>query len=125
MLPTEIERHFWKARLVKGGVYIPVMVVYGPPLAIEDGEEVWADRSWRWQALVRLETTARAILTLGEEMAPVEVDGNVRLRNLARITEADYRYMIAHCRWATEHAPDSPDASPTTPVDWNRMKAAF
>lgn len=107
--------HFWQARLKAGAPFVGVKTFYGPPLI--DGE--YLDRSHRWQALVRLETTARAVL-LGAE-CPIEIDG-MFLRNIEAIAERDYRFLISHADYATKHRPDLPDASPTTAVNWLTLK---
>jgi hypothetical protein len=112
------ERFYWRARLRKDGADIGVMTWYGAPVI--DGEE--QDRSHRWQALVRGETTSRAIL-MGEP-CPIEVDG-ISLRNIKGITEADYRLLIDHAAYAVAHRPDLPDASPNKAIDWNRQKPPF
>lgn len=112
------ERHYWKARLVKGGPFIGVATWHGAPVI--GGDEL--DRHHRWQALVRNETTSRAIL-MGDEI-PVEVDG-VMLRNIEKITEAEYRYLVAHADYATRSAPHMPDASPENPIDWLQQKPAL
>jgi hypothetical protein len=113
-----VTRHYYRARLVGAGPYVGVMVWRGLPFV--DGEEV--DRSPRWQALVGTEKTARAIL-MGDEL-PIEVDG-VTLRNLERISEQDYQYLVAHADWAKQHAPSMPDASPRQKVDLKRMPSIF
>ncbi len=111
-------RYYWRAKLTKDGPFIPLVTWFGPPLV--DGEE--QDRGPRWQALVRLETTGRAIL-MGDEV-PIDVDG-VSLRNVESITEVAYRYMVDHARYATDHAPHLPDASPRQAIKWNRTKPVF
>ena len=63
------ERHYWQARLTKGGPFIALVTYHGAPLV--DGEEL--DRHHRWCALVRNETSTRAIL-MGDEI-PIDVDG--------------------------------------------------
>lgn len=103
-------RHYWRARLVKDGPFVGVMSWFGLPII--DGEEL--DRHCRWQCLVRNETTSRMIL-LGDEV-PIDVDG-ITLRNLERIQEADYLYLVKHSEWATNHAPDHPAASPKSKVN--------
>ncbi len=103
---------YWRAKLIKDGPWIGVKTFFGPPLV--DGEEL--DRSPRWQAKVRNETSGRAIL-FGDN-CPIEVDGkNMTLRNIERIEEPEYRYLVAHSDWATKHAPDQPDAAPRTKID--------
>lgn len=86
----------------------------GPPLV--EGDEL--DRSWRWQALVRGETTGRAIL-FGEPL-PVEIEG-VFLRGIEKVSEAEYLFLIQHSAWATAYAPDSPEAAPTETIDFMKL----
>lgn len=105
------ERFYWRAKLGKDMPWIGVVSWFGPPLV--DGEEL--DRSPRWQCLVRTETTARAIL-FGDN-CPIEVEGRDTLRNLERITEAEWSYLVKHAAWSTQHRPDLPDAAPRTKID--------
>jgi hypothetical protein len=106
-------RHWFRARLVKDGPYIGVMTFFGGPLV--DGEEV--DRSPRWQALVRGETTGRVIL-MGEEL-PIEVDG-VALRNVEPVTESEWRFLVADDDHAGKYRPDDPKANPRKPVNFHK-----
>jgi hypothetical protein len=115
---TRVDRHYWSAKLVKNGPPVGVQTWFGPPWV--DGEEL--DRSPRWQALVRTETTARAIL-MGDEI-PIEVDG-VGLRNVEKITKALYDYLVSHASWSTEHKPSEPDAAPRSAVDVTKMEPLF
>lgn len=110
--------HYWKGRLVPKGPYVPLKTWHGAPVV--DGEEL--DRSPRWNCQVRLETTSRAIL-YGDD-TPIDVDG-LTIRNLERITKADYDYMLAHADYSTQHAPHNADAAPTTAIDWNKTKPAL
>ena len=110
--------HFWRAKLVKDGPFVGVKTFYGPPLV--DGEVL--DRSPRWQAIVRLETSGRAIL-MGDEV-PIEIEDK-RLRGIERITEDAYLHLLAHADWATKHRPDLPDANPETPIDWAKSTIPF
>lgn len=107
-------RHYYRARLAKDAVFVPVMVWHGAPLV--DGEEL--DRSARWQALVGHEKTARAVL-MGDHL-PVDVDG-VRLRNLEPIAEHQYRFMVADAEHARDWRPDDPKAEPEKAVDFNKL----
>ena len=111
-------RHYYRARLVGKGPYVGVTTFFGPPVV--DGEEL--DRSPRWQCVVGTETTGRAIL-MGDHL-PIEVDG-IGLRNIERIKEHEYRFLVATSDWATAHAPDRPQAQPRKPVDYNTLKPRF
>ena len=104
--------------MVAKGPYVGVLTFWGPPLV--DGE--YLDRSPRWQAVVRSETTGRAILQ--GEPCPVEIDGPF-LRNIEAISQAQYQYLIAHSEYATAHAPHLPDAAPTEAVDFNKLPPRF
>jgi hypothetical protein len=107
-------RRYYRARLVGAGPFVPVMVWHGAPFI--DGTEL--DRSPRWQALVGVEPSARAVL-MGDEI-PIEVDG-VTLRNLERISEQTYRFMVADAQHAANWRPDDPKASPQKAVDFNKL----
>lgn len=96
---------FWRARLISKGPWIGVKTLLAGPII--DGEE--QDRSPRWQAIVRLETTGRAIL-FGEP-CPIEIDG-MTLRSIERIEESEYQFLVGHADWAVKHAPHMPDATP-------------
>ena len=102
--------------MAKGGPFVGVAVWHGAPIV--DGEEL--DRSPRLQALVRTETTSRAVLIMGTE-SPVEIDG-IFLRNIQRTSKANYLYLVTHAEYSTAHAPNNPDASPTEAVDFMKIK---
>lgn len=110
---------FFAAKMVKGGPDVALAVWEGPPWI--DGQEL--DRSPRLQALVRTETTSRAVIMMGVE-APVEIEG-VWLRNIRRVTKADYLFLANHANYSTAHAPENPDASPTEAIDFNKMEPIF
>jgi hypothetical protein len=114
----EEQVHFWRCKLVKDGPWIGVRTFLAPPLI--DGE--YLDRSPRFQALVRNETTGRMILY--GEPCPIEVHG-IGLRNIERITEADYRFLVDHSAYATAHAPHMPDAAPKMAINFMTMKPPF
>ncbi len=109
------KRFYWTAQLVKGGVDVGVATFFDGPYI--EGEVL--DRSPRWQALVRDETTARAILE-GDHM-PIEIEG-MGLRRIRPTTRANYEFLVAHAAYSTAHAPHNPDASPRVAVDFNTYK---
>lgn len=102
--------HFYRARLVKAGPWVGVATFYGGPFL--DGETV--DRSPRWQALVDIETDARAILQ-GDHY-PIEVDG-LTLRNLREVSAEEYLFHVKHSQWARKFAPSNPSADPRKAID--------
>ena len=111
-------RHYYRARMAKDAVFIPVMVWHGLPLV--DGEDV--DRNPRWQCLVNVEKTARAVL-MGDSL-PIEVDG-VTLRNIEPIKEHEYRFMVADAAHARNWRPNDPQADPKKPIDFNTLPPRF
>ena len=118
MLITDTRAHYWRGRLAKKAPFVGVKVWFGAPVI--DGEEL--DRSPRWQCLVRNETTSRAILE--GDSVPITIDG-VFVRNLERITEAEYQFLVAHSEYSTAFAPHNPDASPTEAIDVTKLTSIF
>lgn len=118
-----MSRHYFRARLVGAGPFVPVAVWFGAPYI--DGEEL--DRAPRFQCLIGTDKTARAITQLGEGNAPVEVDGGdgVTLRNLEPIAEHTYRFMVADAAHAADWRPDDPKASPKKAIDFHTLKPRF
>lgn len=113
-------QRFFRARLAKAGPFIGVSMFFGPPVI--DGDEL--DRSPRWQVTVGAETTSRAVLTLGADEIPVEVE-DVLLRSVEPVTEAEWQYLVAHQTWAAEYAPNHPKADPRSAVDFNTIPLPF
>jgi hypothetical protein len=95
---------WYQMRLVRGGPLVPVRIWHGLPIV--DGEE--QDRSPRWCVEVDGETTRRGELLDITQVWPW----------CARepISEADYRFMVAHSRWAKTQ-PHHPKATPRRPID--------
>lgn len=114
MIELPSNAFFFTAQLAKGAVDIGVVTFFSGPMI--DGEIL--DRSPRWQALVRTETTGRAIL-MGDHV-PVEVDG-VFLRRIRPTTKANYEYLISHAVFSTAHAPMNADAAPNEAVDFMKL----
>ena len=110
--------HYWTARYGKGTPLIGVRTFWGPPYV----EWEFLDRSPRWQAVLRSETTGRAII-MGEP-CPIEIDG-AYIRNIEPTTKANYDYLVAHADFSTAHAPANADASPTEAIDFNKMRVPF
>lgn len=99
------EEGFYRTRLVKNGVWVPVKITYGPPRDPDTGETL--DRSWRWTAL-------RA----GEEVDVFDVWPGC---SGAPITEEEYEFQLADAAWARKYAPIDPKANPRKAVDLNAM----
>lgn len=109
---------YYQARLTKGGPFVAVRVFFAGPMI--DGEI--QDRSPRWQALVSTERDARMIL-MGDAM-PIEVDG-ITLRGCERITDAEYRYLLAHGEWCDATTANHPRTTPRQAVDFNTLAPRF
>lgn len=112
----EHESRYFRAKFVKGGPFIGVRLFVGPPIIDGEGQ----DRSPRLQVMVADETTSRAVLMLGENDIPVEIEG-VTLRSVEPVLATEWQFLIAHQTWATENAPSHPKASPRKPVDFNSL----
>ena len=110
MVAALTQRHYWQCRLVTGGPPVGLVTWHGPPLV--DGEEL--DRSPRWQCRMMDEPTGRAIF-MGDEI-PIDIDG-LSIRNLEKIDEPAYRYLVDHGAWAKAHAPHHPSAQPRRKID--------
>lgn len=111
---------FFRARLAKAAPFIGVHMFFGPPVV--DGEEL--DRSHRLQVVIGADTSSHAVLMLGADEIPVEVE-DVLLRSVEPVTEAEWQYLVAHQAWATEHAPNHPKAEPRNAVDFNTIPLPF
>jgi len=99
---------WFKTRLVKDGVFVPVRIWWGQPLD-EDGEVM--DRHMRWNALAS-----------GKY---IDVERVWPWCGRFPISEADYRFMLDKSRWAKSYSPDRPEASPREAVDWNQTPTKF
>lgn len=110
------EPRFFRARLAKAAPFIGVRMFFGPPIV--DGEEL--DRSPRLQVTVGHDTTSHAVLMLGSDDIPVEVE-DVLLRSVEPVTQAEWQFLVAHQSWATDHAPNHPKAEPRKAVDFNTI----
>lgn len=100
---------FYRAKLVRGGPWVAVRIWHGPPLDPDTGEEL--DRSWRWQAERN-----------GE---PCEVWRVWPYCAGEPIDKAEHDYLLQVRDWAVQHAPETPEAAPTTPIAFNRLPIPF
>lgn len=92
---------FYRIRLTRGGIWVPVHIWHGPPHDPETGEKL--DRSYRWQAKRN-----------GEYVDVSEVWPWCAKEP---ITEEEYHYMLATKNWAETNAPESPEAQPRRKID--------
>lgn len=106
---------YYATRLVRGGPRVPVRIWFGQ--AVVAGEE--QDRSPGWFVEIDGRTDR---VEFGDDgyrcRVPLDVEKVWPHCAKEPITEAEYRYLVAHAGWAREHAPDHPKAQPRKPVDW-------
>ena len=111
--PARIDRPrigFYKRRLVKGGVFVPVVIYRPCPIEMQGH---WSDREPptfqhidRWPHLAALEN--------GE---PVDVTRVWPSCSGRPISLDEYEFMLADRDWCAAYAPDDPKARPYRPVD--------
>ena len=100
---------FYWTRVVKNGPRVPVKIWFGRPRDPLTGEML--DRSPRWQALRN-----------GGEIDVFIVWPFVYG---CEITEEDYDHMLAVFKWAVDHAPEEPVATPGSAIQINKTPLAF
>ncbi len=103
-VPETPQCGFYRRKLVKGAVPVPARIWREPEIDFLTEEPT------------------------GNDVIRCEVDGTPRdpaaeWTRLAMkpITEANFHFRIAKGKWATQYAPDEPEASPTKPVDWLKV----
>ncbi len=110
---------YYKTRLARGSVYVPVSIHFGRPII--DHEE--QDRAEIWVVTINGETDRYETGPEGYRCrVPLDVYSVWPFCARWPISEADYRFMIDKATWAKSHAPDRPEASPRNAVDWNARK---
>jgi hypothetical protein len=100
---------FYKSRMVRGGPWVPIRIWLAPSTDPVTGEEL--DRSPTWHAE-----------RLGRE---IDVDLVWPYCAAHPIEESEYRFLLADHKWAVEHDPDAPQASPRSPIDHMKTKPIF
>jgi len=104
---------YYAMRLVRKGPRVPVRIWFGVPIV--DGEQ--QDRSPRWNCEIDGRTTERG------ELLPIERAWPYCARE--PIDATTYFFMVAHTRWARDHAPDHPKAEPRRAVDFHKLPPRF
>lgn len=102
------EPGYFRLRLVKGGPLVGAQIAYAPTRDPITDEPL--DRSWYWSAIVNGEQIGEPSVRPGDQVFRIWESGD-------RIDEAEYSYMIASARWASEYAPDEPLANPRAAVN--------
>lgn len=105
---------FYRARLVKGGPWVPVRIWFGPPPDPDDPDGPPLDRSHRWQAIVGDD------LVTGHDVQDVWIRASGEPVDRQR-----YDYMRAVRDWAMRADPSAPEANPTKPVNLRTMRPLF
>lgn len=105
-------------KLVRGGPRVPVRIWFGLPII--DGEE--QDRAHGWFVEVDGRTNRVERDDEGYRCSvPLSVESVWPFCAKDPITEAEYRFLIAHAAWARDYAPEHPKASPREPVDFSTL----
>lgn len=106
----------FKLRLVKGGPFVAVKLVFGQPLVA--GEIL--DRSPRWFAIVdgRADMVERDAATGAECTVPIPIERVWPHCARFPISVTEYMRMCARAEWARSHASDHALANPRQAVDW-------
>ena len=115
---TEPERGFYATRLVRGGIEVPVMVWFGPPVI--EGER--QDRSPRWCIAIDGKSWRRE---KEDHECLVPLDAYDYWPPGRRITASEYAFLRRRAKWAREHAPEHPAARPYRPVDLAALPPRF
>lgn len=97
----------YQVRLFKGAVFVAVRIWYGAPPDPDNPGEL-LDRSHRWMA--------------ERDGQPIDVFRVWPDCSNKRITEAEYRFLLARADHAEKYEPDSPFADPRRPVDLMKTK---
>lgn len=114
---------YYGTKLVKNGPRVAVRIWFGQ--AIIDGEE--QDRTPGWFVEIDAKTDRIEKDEDTGYLCRVPLDVERAWPHCAKdpITEAEYRYLVAHAEWAREHAPDHPKANPRKAVDFNTVRLPF
>lgn len=107
---------FYRTRLIRGGIMVPVRFWYGPPIV--DGEEL--DRSYRLNVEVNGRTDFVTEDGTRELLDPFEVWPFCQ-----PITQREYQFMHQRIDWAQRYEPGHPAANPTTPIDLGTLPPRF
>lgn len=101
-VPLDPVPGFYRHKLRSGAVAVGVRIFFGPPCDPDTGEEM--DRAPRMQA----HCNGRY----------VELDYVWPQCARQPIDAREYAYLSSIQAWGEQHAPSSPEANPTKPVNW-------
>lgn len=99
---------FYRKKLAKGGVWVPV--------------RIWITEAERDEAGDLLEDEIIRCEVDGEERDPFEVWPWVDEKS---IDESEYRYMRAGAEWDRKNDPDAPAANPRQAIDISKTRSLF
>jgi hypothetical protein len=100
---------YFAYRLTRGGVEVAAKIEYRPLTDPETGEPQ-TERSSYWFATVNGENDPDPRPEPSERVWRVSEFGR-------RITEAEYRFLLADRQWVAQHQPHRPEATPEKSVD--------
>lgn len=92
------EKGFYKLRLIRRGLWVPVML-------------------WRWRGVWYAVVDGRTHRVDGVRLDPYEVWPFVQ-----RVSHWEYAFQKKRARWAREHAPEHPAATPNQAIDRRKLK---
>lgn len=111
----------YKVQLVKNGPQIPLRIWFGHPVDPVTGETL-TERPAIWRAIMNgreLPIERACIELMPDSWSPGGVNPVVKGE---QITQADYDHYVRLNRWAIDHAPNEPEATPREAIDMNKMK---
>jgi hypothetical protein len=114
---------FYAMSLTRGGPRVAVRIWFGH--AVIDGDEQDRGDDWRCEIDGRCDFIERDRDTGYKCRVALPVDRAWPLCAKQPIEESEYRYLVAHARWAKQHQPYHPKSSPQQAVDFNTMPTPF
>lgn len=109
--------------LTRNGPLVPVKIWFGK--AIIGGEEQDRGLDWRCEINGVSDFVERDQESGYFCRVAIPVDRAWPFCSKRPVTEAEYRYLVAHAGWARDHAPDHPKAQPRKPVDFHTLAVRF
>ena len=101
---------YYRRRMVKDGVWVPVLIFRPCPIEMEPETWGWIDR---WPTLL-------AYVDGGQI-----VDADIVWTHLRLTTKNEYEYLLKLNKHARDHEPALPQATPYKAVNLNAMKPLF
>ena len=122
---------YYRTRLVRHGVWVPVVVFRPCRIELEPETWQWLDR---WPRLLCMLDDQPANLAQMQAMQVVDPADYLpeewrpayeRFPNVQPVPIEVYLFLCADRAWARRHAPDDPAANPRTPANTNKLPVPF